>query len=69
MSNVVEQDNQKMATISQEEADIAASQEERERLLAENAHLKNRVVVLRALVNKYQPMPEAEEAPDEEEGN
>lgn len=56
-----------------EQADIdeAASQEETERLQAENTHLKNRVIMLRALVNRYQSEEKArkaENSPEEDSG-
>lgn len=45
---------------SQDEIDRAVEQEERERLMAENQALKNRVVTLRALLNRaQQPTPVA----------
>lgn len=41
-------------TLTTEEATLAAAQEESERLSAENRHLKSRVVLLRAFVNRLQ---------------
>lgn len=43
---------------SEEEGSLAASQEEASRLSAENQYLKQRVVVLRAMINRLQnPQP------------
>lgn len=60
-------------TFTTEESNLAASQEESERLSAENRHLQQRVVLLRALVNRLQsenPKPVEdgvkEETPPEE---
>lgn len=41
-------------TFTDEEAQLAASQEEQERLTRENDGLKQRVVLLRAMVNRQQ---------------
>lgn len=50
-------------TISDEEGALAASQEETERLAAENRYLKQRVVLLRSAVNRLTP----KESPTENE--